>query len=88
MITETDVNTAYDKLEETFNALAIEEDRLEESDSEVQSFKDGSSGKAKAIVAYRDQKTRTNTALRAFRLAGMRVDRILALLDVQRQQRH
>lgn len=82
MITEKDVNQAFDNLETAFNELAAIEDRQQELTQELSEYKDGSSKALEVSKKLQDLQPLIADAQRAYRLAGMKADRIRMLLDV------
>ena len=82
MITEEMVNSAFDALEEAFQTLADIEDKQQEIALDLSEFKDGSRKAEQLKKKLQDMQPKITDAQRAFRLAGMRADRIRLLLDV------
>jgi septation ring formation regulator EzrA len=83
-ITETDVNEAFDNLEKAFQALAKIEDKQAECIESMNNFKEGSKAEIAAKARMAKLQPELVAAQRAFRLAGIRADRIRMLLDVQK----
>jgi hypothetical protein len=83
-ITEVDVNTAFDNLENTFKKLAEIEDKQQELVSDLAEYKDGSRKADQIKKKLQEMHPKMQEAQRAFRLAGMRADRIKLLLDVEK----
>ena len=84
MITEEMVNSAFDALEEAFQTLAEIEDKREEIALDLSEFKEGSRKADQLKKKLQDMQPKMMDAQRAYRLAGMRADRIRLLLDVQK----
>jgi hypothetical protein len=84
MITEDDVNQAFDDLEKAFEKLAEIEDKQQKIAIDLADFKDGSRKADQLKKRLQDMQPKATDAQRAFRLAGMRADRIKLLLDVQK----
>jgi hypothetical protein len=83
-ITTDDVNKAFDDLEKSFNELAKIEDRQTALVADLQEYAEGSRKAEQAKKKVQDLQPKLATAQRAFRLAGMRADRVRLLLDVQK----
>ena len=81
-ISEDDVNTAFDNLENAFQELAKIEDKQQELAADLAEFKDGSRKADQIKKKLQDLQPKMAEAQRAYRLAGMRADRIRLLLDV------
>lgn len=84
MIQTKDVNEAYDAFEASFDELAKIEDREQELVADLGEYKEGSRKAEdlnKKIKAIQPKKT---DALRKYRKAGIKVDRIRLLLDCEK----
>lgn len=84
MITEKEVNDAFDALEKAFADLAAIEDKQSKILKSIENFKEGSEAAQAAQKRLRDLQPKNTEAQRAYRLAGMRADRVRLLLDVQK----
>ncbi len=84
MISEKDVNGAFDALEAAFQKLAEIEDKQGEYVTDLQEYKDGSRKAEQIKKRLQELQPKLSEAQRAYRLAGMRADRIRLLLDVQK----
>jgi hypothetical protein len=82
MITEKDVNDAFDTLEETFKRLAPFEDKMNQYAEDLLDLKEGSRKSDQIKKKMIELKPKLNDATRAYRLAGMRADRLRMLLNV------
>ncbi|MCK9569641.1 hypothetical protein M0R72_11930 [Candidatus Pacearchaeota archaeon] len=82
MITEKNVTEAFDDLENAFQELAKIEDKQQELAADLAEFKDGSRKADQIKKKLQELQPKMNDAQRAYRLAGMRADRIRLLLDV------
>lgn len=83
MITEDDVDGAFDALEAAFTQLAEIEDKQAEYVADLAEYKDGSRKADQLKKRIQDLQPKITAAQRAYRLAGMRADRIRLLLNVQ-----
>ncbi len=81
-ISVDDVNAAFDALENAFQDLAKIEDKQQELAADLAEFKDGSRKADQIKKKLQDLQPKMAEAQRAYRLAGMRADRIRLLLDV------
>lgn len=84
MIQEKDVNDAFDALEKAFQDLAALEDKQSKIVRDMEQFKDGSQKKDELQRKLQKLQPEMTDLQRAYRLAGMRADRIRLLLDVQK----
>ncbi len=84
MISEGDVNQAFDDLEKAFQELAKIEDKQQELAQDLAEYKDGSRKADQIKKRLQEMQPKATEASRAFRLAGMKADRIRLLLDVQK----
>jgi ATPase subunit of ABC transporter with duplicated ATPase domains len=82
MISADDVNKAFDALESAFTELAKIEDKQQEIATDLAEFKDGSRKADQLKKKLQDLQPKMAEAQRAYRLAGMRADRVRLLLDV------
>jgi cell shape-determining protein MreC len=82
MIQEKDVTEAFDNLENAFQELAKIEDKQQELAADLAEFKDGSRKADQIKKRLQELQPKMTEAQRAYRLAGMRADRIRLLLDV------
>jgi hypothetical protein len=87
MITEEDVNEAFDNLEKAFQELANIEDKQQELAADLSEYKDGSRKADQIKKRLQEMQPKITEAQRAYRLAGMRADRIRLLLDVAKTAR-
>jgi len=81
-ISEKDVNSAFDALENAFGELAEIEDKQQEIAADLAEFKEGSRKADQLKKKLQELQPKMATAQRAYRLAGMRADRVRLLLDV------
>lgn len=81
-ITEKDVNSAFDALELAFQDLAKIEVKQQEIAADLAEFKEGSRKADQLKKKLQELQPKMATAQRAYRLAGMRADRVRLLLDV------
>lgn len=84
MITVDDVNKAFDDLEQAFQELAKIEDKQQELAADLAEYKDGSRKADQIKKRLQELQPKIAEAQRAYRLAGMRADRVRLLLDVQK----
>jgi|GEM_PF-4040488 len=84
MITADDINGAFDALEDSFNKLAKLEDRQTELMADLAEYAEGSRKKEQCQKKIRDLQPTLVAAQRAFRLAGLRADRVRLLLHVEK----
>ena len=84
MISEDDVNKAFDNLEKAFQELVKIEDKQQELAADLAEYKDGSRKADQVKKRLQELQPKMSEAQRAYRLAGMRADRIRLLLDVQK----
>ena len=84
MITEKDVNEAYDAFEKSFADLAKIEDRQTKCLENMNNAREGSKAETDAKARLAKIQPEMTEAQRAFRMAGMKVDRIRLLLDVEK----
>ena len=84
MITKEEIDAAYDALEAAFRALAEAEDRYSEIESELSSVRSGSPRALRLESELQAAAKARTEAARAWRLAGMRVDRLNAHLALLR----
>ena len=82
MITEKDVDNAFDALEDAFKELAAIEDKQQETAADLAEFKEGSRKAELLKKRLQEMQPKIAAAQRKYRLAGMRADRIRLLLDV------
>ena len=82
MIGEKEVNLAFDNLEESFQELAKLEDKMMEYNQDLSEFKEGSRKADQGKKRIEELRPKITEAQRAYRLAGMRADRVRLLLDV------
>lgn len=87
MITAKDVIEAFDNLENCFQELAKIEDKQTELATDLSEYKDGSRKADQIKKRLQELQPKMTEAQRAFRLAGMRADRIRLLLDVEKNAR-
>jgi len=83
-ITADNVNEAFDDLEKAFHTLEKTEDKQAECIESMNNFKEGSKAEIAAKARLAKLQPELVAAQRAFRLAGIRADRIRMLLDVQK----
>ena len=83
-ITADNVNEAFDDLEKAFHTLEKTEDKQAECIESMNNFKEGSKAEIAAKARMAKLQPELVAAQRAFRLAGIRADRIRMLLDVQK----
>ncbi len=83
-ITADNVNAAFDNLENAFSELAKIEDKQQEIATDLAEFKDGSRKADQLKKKLQELQPKMAEAQRAYRLAGMRADRVRLLLDVQK----
>jgi len=83
-ITEDDVNKAFEDLENAFLELAKVEDRQTALLDDLKEYAEGGRKAEHAKKKVQDLQPKLTAAQRAFRLAGMRADKIRMLLDVQK----
>jgi len=84
MISEDDVNQAYNAFEESFCELAKIEDRQTELANDLSEYKDGSRKAEQITKKIQELAPKHNEAMRKYKLLGMKVDRIRLLLDVEK----
>jgi len=84
MITENDVNEAYDAFENSFTDLAKIEDKQAKCIENMNNAREGSKAETDAKARLAKIQPEMTEAQRTFRTAGMRVDRIRLLLDVEK----
>jgi hypothetical protein len=84
MISEQDITEAFDNLENAFLALAKIEDKQQELAADLTEYKDGSRKADQIKKRLQELQPKMTEASRAYRLAGMRADRVRLLLDVQK----
>jgi hypothetical protein len=84
MITAKDINSAFDELEASFNKLAEVEDELAAAQQDLAEYKEGSRKFEQAKKNVDALRPYMNSAMRAYRLAGMKADRARLLLDVEK----
>lgn len=84
MITTEDVNKAYDAFETAFKRLAELENKQSELVADLAEYKDGSRKADQIKKRIEDQRPKMLDAQREYRMAGMRVDRLRVLLDVEK----
>jgi predicted nucleic acid-binding Zn-ribbon protein len=84
MITAEDVTKAFDDLEDSFNELAKLEDRQTALVADLQEYAEGSRKAEGAKKKVQDLQPKLTAAQRAFRLAGMRADKVRMMLDVEK----
>jgi hypothetical protein len=84
MITESEVNEAFDAYLRAFNVLADKEDYLEILKLEVEDFKEGSPKHAEAIRKAREFELQLAEYQRDLRKAALQLDRIKTLVQVQK----
>ena len=82
MISEKDVNLAFDALENNFQELAKLEDKMMEYNQDLAEFKEGSRKADQIKKRIEELRPKITEAQRAYRLAAMRTDRVRLLLDV------
>ena len=82
MISEKNVNEAFDALETSFQELAKLEDKMMEYNQDLSEFKEGSRKADQNKKRIEELRPKITEAQRAYRLAAMRADRIRLLLDV------
>jgi hypothetical protein len=87
MITEKDVNLAFDNMEKAFAECAKIEDKQQELAADLSEYKDGSRKADQLKKRLQEMQPQIADAQRAYRLAGMRADRIRLLLDVEKNAR-
>jgi hypothetical protein len=84
MITESNINDAFDAYLRAFNVLADKEDYLDILKLEVDDFKEGSPKHAEAIRKVREYETQLVTYQRDLRKAALQLDRVKTLAQVQK----
>jgi cell shape-determining protein MreC len=84
MINEGDIIKAFDNLENAFKELAKIEDQQQALAADLQEYKEGSQKADGVKRKLQKLQPEMTAAQRAYRLAGMRADRIRLLLDVQK----
>lgn len=84
MITESNVNDAFDAYLEVFNILAEKEDHLDELKAEVEDYKEGTPKHSAAIQKVRDFEKTLIEDQRNLRKAAIHLDRIKTLVQAQR----
>jgi uncharacterized protein YukE len=82
-ITADDVNKAYDELEKAFEGLAAQEDKMTKMTSDLAEYKPESRKAHDIQNRIKDMQPETAKMQRAYRRAGMKVDRVRALLEVE-----
>lgn len=82
MISEDDINAAYDNLESAYAELAKIEDKQTAIAEELAEFKEGSRKADLLRKRLQELQPKKNEAHRAYVLAGMKADRLRLLLDV------
>lgn len=82
MISADDVNQAFDNLEKAFQDLAKIEDKQTALAQDLAEYKDGSRKADQVKKHLQELQPKMSDAQRAYRMAGMRADRIRLLLDV------
>jgi cell shape-determining protein MreC len=87
MITSENVNEAFDNLEKAFQDLAKIEDKQQTLAQDLAEYKDGSRKADQIKKHLQELQPKMSEAQRAYRLAGMRADRIRLLLDVEKNAR-
>lgn len=86
-ITAKDVNGAFDNLEWAFDNLAAIEDKQAALTEDLQDFREGSRKADQIKKKLQELQPEMVKAQRAFRLAGIKADRIRLLLDVAKTAR-
>lgn len=84
MITAKDVNQAFDNLETAFNELAAIEDEKTRLTNELAEAKEGGMRALQIKQESQEVQRKNDAAFRAYKIAGMKADRIRMLLDVQK----
>jgi hypothetical protein len=84
MITETDVNEAYDAMEKAFSEHAKIEDKIQALAADLAEYKEGSRKADQIKKRLQELQPKFTEAQRAYKLAGMRADRVRVLLDVEK----
>jgi uncharacterized coiled-coil DUF342 family protein len=82
MIGEKEVNAAFDTLENSFQELAKLEDKMLEYNQDLGEFKEGSRKADQIKKKIEELRPKITEAQRAYRMAGMRADRVRLLLDI------
>lgn len=85
VITEENVNEAFDNYLIAFNILADKEDELERMKLEVEDFKEGSPKHTEAIRKAREFELAMSAYQREFRRAGLQLDRVKTLANMQKK---
>ncbi len=83
-ITADNVNEAFDNLEKAFHDLEKVEDRQAKCIENANNAREGSKAEIDAKARMAKLQPELVAAQRAFRLAGIRTDRVRLLLDVQK----
>lgn len=79
-IDEKYIEEVFDELEKKFDELAKYEDLCAEKIDIIESFKDGSTGKAQALLDYQNILKEKNKVAREYNKLLMKVDRLKTLL--------
>ena len=87
MITENHVIEAFDNLEKAFQDLAKIEDKQQTLAQDLAEYKDGSRKADQIKKHLQEMQPKLAETQRMYRLAGMRVDRVRLLLDVEKNAR-
>jgi uncharacterized coiled-coil DUF342 family protein len=82
MIGEKEVNASFDTLENSFQELAKLEDKMLEYNQDLGEFKEGSRKADQIKKKIEELRPKITEAQRAYRMAGMRADRVRLLLDI------
>jgi hypothetical protein len=83
MITEANINDAFDNYLQAFNVLAEKEDELELMKLEIEDFKEGSPKHSEAIRKAREFEMSLSEYQRTYRRAGLELDRVKTLAMMQ-----
>lgn len=85
MITEENINEAFDNYLTAFDTLAEKEDELERMKLELEDYKEGSPKHTEAIRKAREFEISLSAYQRAFRKAGLQLDRVKTLASMQKK---